>query len=79
VLSTHWNDSGMTEPSRVEPGTAPVRRLFQLEMIARGYFVSQCGTITLSLPMTESDIKAFVAEVREYLTRHADILPRSCK
>ncbi len=79
VLSTHWNDSGMTEPTRVEPGTAPVRRLFQLEMIARGYFVSQCGTITLSLPMTESDIKAFVAEVREYLTRHADILPRSCK
>jgi hypothetical protein len=35
--------------------------------------------ITLSLPMAESDIKSFVGEVREYLTRNADILPRSSK
>lgn len=79
VLSTHWNESGMTEPSRVEPGTAAARRLFQLEMIARGYFVSQRGMIALSVPMTAREVKAFVAEVRAYLTRHADILPRSNK
>jgi glutamate-1-semialdehyde 2,1-aminomutase len=77
VLNTQWNDSGLTEPSLVEPPTAPMRRLFQLEMIARGYYVAQRGMINLSLPMTEADIKGFVGEVREYLTRHADILPRS--
>jgi hypothetical protein len=31
--------------------------------------------INLSLPMTEGDIKAFVGEVRHYLTRNADMLP----
>ncbi|HWJ35406.1 MAG TPA: aminotransferase class III-fold pyridoxal phosphate-dependent enzyme [Steroidobacteraceae bacterium] len=77
VLNTQWNDAGLTEPSQVEAATTPVRRLFQLEMIARGYFVAQRGMMTLSLPMTEGDIKGFVGEVRDYLTRHADILPRS--
>jgi glutamate-1-semialdehyde 2,1-aminomutase len=52
-----------------------VRRLFQLEMIVRGYYVAQRGMINLSLPMTEGDIKAFVGEVRQYLTRNADMLP----
>jgi glutamate-1-semialdehyde 2,1-aminomutase len=79
VLNTQWNDSGITEPSQVEPAGAPARRLFQLEMIAHGYFVSQRGMITLSLPMAESDVKGFVGEVREYLTRNADILPRSSR
>jgi len=76
VLNTHWNGAALTEPSLLEPPTAPLRRLFQLEMIAGGYYVAQRGMITLSLPMTEADIDGFVGEVREYLTRHADILPR---
>jgi glutamate-1-semialdehyde 2,1-aminomutase len=76
VLNTHWNEAALTEPSLLEPPTAPLRRLFQLEMIARGFFVAQRGMITLSLPMTEADIDGFVGEVREYLARHADILPR---
>lgn len=79
VLSTHWNEAGITEPSRVEPASAPMRRLFQLEMIAHGHYVSQNGLIALSLPMTDSDIKGFVAAVREYLTQNVDILPRSSK
>jgi glutamate-1-semialdehyde 2,1-aminomutase len=76
VLNTQWSNPGMTEPSLLEAPTAPVRRLFQLQMIARGYFVAQRGMINLSLPMTERDIAGFVDEVREYLARHAGILPR---
>jgi glutamate-1-semialdehyde 2,1-aminomutase len=79
VLNTHWRDVPMTEPSLLEPTTAPVRRLFQLEMFSRGYYVAQRGMINLSLPMRESDLEGFVGEVRDYLTRHADILPRATK
>jgi glutamate-1-semialdehyde 2,1-aminomutase len=75
VLNTHWNGAALTEPSLLEPPTAPLRRLFQLEMIAGGYYVAQRGMITLSLPMADADIDGFVGAVREYLTRHADILP----
>jgi glutamate-1-semialdehyde 2,1-aminomutase len=77
VLNTHWHDQPLTDPSMVEPATTPMRRLFQLEMIARGYYVSQRGMITLCLPMTEGDIKGFVAGVADYLTRNADLLPRA--
>jgi len=76
VFNTHWNEAAMTEPSLLEPPTAPLRRLFQLEMIARGFYVAQRGMVNLCLPMTEADINGFVGEVREYLTRHTDILPR---
>lgn len=77
VLNTHWHDRPMTEPSSVEPATAPLRRLFQLEMIARGYFVAQRGMINLCLPMTDEDLNGFVAAVSEYLTRNAELLPRA--
>jgi glutamate-1-semialdehyde 2,1-aminomutase len=77
VLNTHWHDAIITEPSMVESPTSPLRRLFQLEMIERGYFVAQRGMINLSLPMKEADTKGFVGAVREYLTRNADLLPRA--
>ncbi len=77
VLNVHWNDAPLTEPSQVEPAASPLRRLFQLEMLARGFFVAQRGMITLSLPMTDTDIRDFVGAVREYLVRNADILPRA--
>jgi glutamate-1-semialdehyde 2,1-aminomutase len=74
VLNTQWSDAPISEPSTVEPPTAPRRRLFQLEMIERGYFVSQRGMITLSLPMTESDLAGFVQAVRDYLERNRGLL-----
>ncbi len=77
VLNTHWRDVSMTEPSLLEPATAPVRRLFQLEMFSRGYYVAQRGMINLSLPLQESDLDGFVGQVRDYLSRHAAILPRA--
>jgi glutamate-1-semialdehyde 2,1-aminomutase len=77
VLNTHWQNVAVTEPSLVQPAAAPVRRLFQLEMLSRGYYVSQRGMINLSLPMQESDLAGFVDEVRDYLTRHAAFLPRA--
>ncbi|MEP6546922.1 MAG: aminotransferase class III-fold pyridoxal phosphate-dependent enzyme [Gammaproteobacteria bacterium] len=71
VMNTHWNSGPMTEPGVVVSVTATVRRLFQLEMLERGYYVAQRGMINLSLPMQEGDLDSFVAAVRDYLTRHA--------
>jgi glutamate-1-semialdehyde 2,1-aminomutase len=77
VLNTHWTDRPITEPSAVDPASAPVRRLFQLEMIERGYFLAQRGMISLSLPVTETELAAFVQSTREYLTRHGRLLGRA--
>ena len=77
VMNTHWTDRSITEPSGVDAVNAPVRRLFQLEMIERGYFVAQRGMINLSMPIPESDLTGFVHATRDYLDRNAFMLPRA--
>jgi glutamate-1-semialdehyde 2,1-aminomutase len=74
VLTTHWHDTPVTDPTQVEAATSPRRRLFHLELMERGYYIAQRGMINLSLPMQESDLAGFLQATREHLSRHADIL-----
>ena len=74
-MNTQWSGGPITEPSVILPVTATPRRLFQLEMIERGYYVSQRGMINLSLPMQVGDLDNFVAAARDFLTRYAAHLP----
>jgi glutamate-1-semialdehyde 2,1-aminomutase len=74
VLNVHWHDGPITDPSKVEPVTAPRRRLFHLDMLERGFYIAHRGMISLSLPMQESDIAAFVQAARDCLQKHAAIL-----
>jgi len=77
VLNTHWTVGPITHPGQVVPIYAPVRRLFQLEMIDNGYFVAQRGMINLSLPVEQADLAGFVEAARGFLGRHADLLPQA--
>lgn len=77
VLNTHWTAGPITHPGQVVPIGAPVRRLFQLEMIENGYFVAQRGMINLSLPIGQDDLTGFVKAAGEFLARHSDLLPRA--
>jgi glutamate-1-semialdehyde 2,1-aminomutase len=77
VLNTHWTAGPITHPGQVVPIHAPVRRLFQLEMIASGFFVAQRGMINLSLPVEQADLAAFVQAAGEFLARNAALLPRA--
>ncbi|MBS0612097.1 MAG: aminotransferase class III-fold pyridoxal phosphate-dependent enzyme [Proteobacteria bacterium] len=77
VMNTHWSSGAIVNPAQVAPAGAPVRRLFQLEMIERGFYVAQRGMINLSLPMLDTDLSGFVSAARDFLIRHADLLPRT--
>ena len=77
VMNTHWREGPITDPSVVDPANAPIRRLFQLEMIERGFFVAQRGMINLSLAVERAALEEFVAAVRDYLAKHRAILPRT--
>ena len=77
VLNTHWTVGPITHPGQVVPISAPVRRLFQLEMIENGYFVAQRGMINLSLPVEQADLAGFVKATGEFLARHSALLPRA--
>lgn len=77
VLNTHWTAGPITHPGQVVPMGAPVRRLFQLEMIENGYFVAQRGMINLSLPVEQDDLARFVKAAGEFLARYSELLPRA--
>lgn len=74
VQNTHWTDRQITEPGQIGPANAPLRRLYQLEMIARGYYVAQRGMINLSLPIQENDLAGFVQATSDYLSRYKSLL-----
>jgi glutamate-1-semialdehyde 2,1-aminomutase len=74
VLTTHWHGVRITDPTQVEVADSARRRLFHLELMERGFYITRRGMINLCLPMQESDITRFVQATREYLTRHAGIL-----
>lgn len=75
VLNTHWNAGPITHPGQVLPVAAPVRKLFQLELMERGYFTALRGMINLSLPVEERELTGFVAAAADFLGRYADLLP----
>lgn len=64
----------LNHPGDVAPPTHPLRRLFQLEMLLRGFYVAQRGIITLSLPYSEDDIADFVSAISDYVTEYGGLI-----
>jgi glutamate-1-semialdehyde 2,1-aminomutase len=76
VLNTHWRGGTISSPQDVEPSNSPLRRLFQLDMLLRGFYVAQRGLITLALSITEQDLRRYLTAVADYLDSYQDILPK---
>lgn len=74
ILNLHWHKRAIRNAADVEPADSSLRRLFQLEMMLRGYYVAQRGFICLSMPMTEHDELGFAEAVREHLLLHHELL-----
>ena len=75
VLSTHWGSQPIASPQDIEASGSPLRRLFQLEMLLRGFYVTQRGMITLALPVTQSHLHEFLVAVANYLHAYRKLLP----
>lgn len=77
TFNLHWHSRPIRHPADVEPHDSLRRRLFQLEMMLRGYYVAQRGTINLSLPLTDGDLGSFADTVGSYLAEYRGLLERS--
>ena len=76
VLNLHWREGRISNPADVEPPNSPLRRLFQLDMLLRGFYVAQRGMITLALPITDEELRGYLSAVADYLGSYRDILPQ---
>ena len=76
MMVVHFCDNPITCPADSAQGNAQAKRLFHLEMIARGQYVVQRGMINQSLPMTDKDRDGLVAAIEGFLDDYREVLKR---
>jgi glutamate-1-semialdehyde 2,1-aminomutase len=74
MMVVHFCDNPITCPADSAQGNAQAKRLFHLEMIARGQYIVQRGMINQSLPMTDKDRDGLVAAIEGFLDDYSELL-----
>ena len=74
TFNLHWHSRPIQDPGDVERHDSAPRRLFQLEMMLRGFYVTQRGMINLSMPLTDRDLESFVEAVGDYTVEYRALL-----
>jgi len=74
MLNTHWQRAAISHPGQIAAAEHPLRRLFQLEMMSRGFYAAQRGMITLSLAHTERDIDELLSAIVDYVNEYGAVI-----
>lgn len=72
----HFVRGPVTTPAALGEADARMIKLWQIEMLLRGYHVTPRGMLALSLPFGHSHADAFVDAFDDFLAIHKPILPR---
>jgi len=74
IFTCHFSATPATAPHEL-PRTPPgLRTLMQLGLIGRGIYSARRGFISLSLPITDSDLDTFVEAMSEVVSRNAPLI-----
>lgn len=74
IMCVHFHDRVIRSPADASEGHPDVRRLFHLEMLARGQYMARRGFMSLSLALEPEHHDAFARAVDEVLAQHGDVL-----
>ena len=75
MICVHFQAAEIRRPADTEATPPAARKLFQLEMNLRGFYLSRRGFMSLSLPLTGADHDDLVAGFEDFLDEHAPVLP----
>ena len=75
MICVHFQSGEIRKPADTEATPAAARKLFQLEMNLKGFYISRRGFMSLSLPLTSADHDDLVAGFENFLEEHAPVLP----
>ena len=75
MICVHFQSAGIRRPADTEATPPGARKLFQLEMNLKGFYISRRGFMSLSLPMGSKDHDDLVAAFGEFLEENAPVLP----
>jgi glutamate-1-semialdehyde 2,1-aminomutase len=74
MMTVHFRAGPISGPYAATPEEEQRRELFFLDMLAAGFYLARRGMVTLSLPLTESDLGAMVEAVRDFLAARGPLL-----
>ena len=74
ILCVHFQETPITRPADAAATPPGTRKLFHLEMLARGFYLARRGFISLSLPLTEADHDAFAGAFEAFLGEYGEVL-----
>lgn len=74
ILTVHFQDQPVRRPADTEATDPAARALFHLEMLARGFYISRRGFMSLSLPLEAEDYEGFAAAFDEFLVSYGPVL-----
>lgn len=74
MMNAHFSTRPIHRIEDVNQTSQEAKRLFHLEMLARGYYCAGRGMINLSLPMADDDLDGFAEALSDFLTENQDLL-----
>ncbi len=77
LFNLHFLPLGQVTPATVEGADPRPGRLWHLEMMLAGQYVTPRGMIALALPHAEEDVLGLVAAFDRFLEDHRSVLPRA--
>jgi glutamate-1-semialdehyde 2,1-aminomutase len=76
LMHLHFVAGPVTSPEVLDSADPRVIRLWQMEMLLRGFHVTPRGMLALSLPFGETQARDFVEAFDDFLALHRPILPQ---
>lgn len=74
VMNIHFQDGPIDRAGDTAKTPVAARKLFHLEMLARGFYLARRGFMSLSLALTEDDHDRFAAAFEDVLGEYGDLL-----
>jgi glutamate-1-semialdehyde 2,1-aminomutase len=76
LFNLHFLPKGSVTPANVESGDGRALKLWHLEMMQAGQYVTPRGMIAMSLPHDEDAVGGLIAAFDRFLEDYRSILPR---
>jgi glutamate-1-semialdehyde 2,1-aminomutase len=77
LLALHFIPKGQVTPDAVETADPRPAKLWHLEMMLAGQYVTPRGMLALALPHTDGDVDGLVQAVDRFLEDYRSVLPRA--
>jgi glutamate-1-semialdehyde 2,1-aminomutase len=72
-MNIHFYMGDINAPEDLAGADRELLRLLHLELLNSGFHIASRGLVALSLPLTKTDLDAFVSTIERFVDDHKDL------